>query len=210
MQPVHCAPPVPHAFGSLPGWHAPLPSQQPFGQFAGPQVEPMHVPWLHCAVALHVAHTVPLPHAATVSPRWQMPCPSQHPFGQVLELQVEATQDPAWQTAPRTHSEHAAPVEPHAESVFPFSHAPFAPQQPPGHVAGPHACIAWQNPPRHVEPGGHDEQKLPDVPHAPALLPGWQAPFWSQHPLGHVCESHARVTQTPSVHWPLGPQFAQR
>jgi hypothetical protein len=60
---AHCAPPPPHAFGSLPGWQAPFSSQQPRAQLVASHVESKQVPFSHSALALHRAQAAPkLPH----------------------------------------------------------------------------------------------------------------------------------------------------
>jgi hypothetical protein len=44
----------------------------------------------------------------------------------------------------------------------------------------------------------HDEHAAPTVPHALLVTPRWQAPFASQHPVGHVATEHVDASPPPA------------
>jgi hypothetical protein len=48
-------------------------------------------------------------------------------------------------------------------------------------------------PPAHSWPAAQLAQAPPPAPHADAAVPGWQAPAWSQQPLGQVAGSHVHA-----------------
>jgi len=80
----------------VPGWHLPLPSQQPLGQLHPalvPHDPPAHFPpW--SAQTWHLAP--PVPHAQSESPAWQLPKRSVQPAhdGDDLQACVCASQVP--------------------------------------------------------------------------------------------------------------------
>jgi hypothetical protein len=125
-QPAHIAPPVPHAPTSLPGWHTPFASQQPFGQVDLLQT---HAPPTHAVPLPQVAHArPPVPHAPTIVPGWHMPLPSQQPLPHIVESQV---QTPDSHDCPVEHGAQLAPALPHEVGVCEANgtHTPLA-QQP--------------------------------------------------------------------------------
>ena len=121
---------------------------------------------------------------------------------------------------------HAVPLEPHAVSTVPARHVFVASQQPSqvslhGHTPPlPPNCV-WQLLLLSQQPVGHvfgpqvkPEQipssqkpvegqvlhKKPSKPHAALVVPGWQTPCASQHPLGHVVSLQLVSWQLPPWH----------
>ena len=76
---AQAAPPAPHAPLAVPGWHAPLPSQQPLGQVDALH---WHAPLTHSVPVPHATQTAPpAPHCALVVPSTHA-VPAQQPTGQ--------------------------------------------------------------------------------------------------------------------------------
>jgi hypothetical protein len=70
---VQAAPPLPHAVCPVPGWHAPVVSQQPV-QVVGEQATATQA-WLwHCSVVLHWTQVAPaFPQSAALVPGMHVP-----------------------------------------------------------------------------------------------------------------------------------------
>ncbi len=92
--------------------------------------------------------------------------------------------------------------------------APLWSQQPLGQVDGPHANPAHA-PSEQVAPEPHVRQTSPSSPQAAVVVPGWQTPLPSQHPL-QLSGLQAVGWQTPprhdaskhGVHWAPPPPHA--
>jgi len=79
---THAFPPSPHAELAVPGWQAPVPSQQPLGQEAALHT---HAPSSHSCPAAHATHAAPAgPHVALFEllGGFTHVEPLQHPSGQ--------------------------------------------------------------------------------------------------------------------------------
>jgi hypothetical protein len=195
----HAPPPFPHAVVLVPDSQIPELSQQPVGQLVGLQVTPWQAPALQVSPGGQgVQASPPLPHEPVLVPDSQIPAVSQHPVGQVAALQGMAWQ--AWvaglQTRPLpSQFRQRDPSSPQARSSRPPTHfrppAPFAWQQPLGHVVASHpTCTptqAWAPGSHEVKPSaGQSSQTCPSSPHAVVAVPLWQWSVESQQPLGHV------------------------
>jgi hypothetical protein len=78
------APSLPHAPSALPDWHAPLPSQQPFGHDAGLQTQ---TPLAHSCPAPQATHGFPSLPQLLASGGLTQVTPLQHPVVQSDEAQ---------------------------------------------------------------------------------------------------------------------------
>jgi hypothetical protein len=201
----------------VPGWQAPLPSQQPPAQEVASQAQ---APFAQCwpaeqaaappqeqapavqpsaTLGSQVMHALPAaPQAAMVVGSTQPLAPQQP--AQLLALHPSAVQ--AW----FTHAEvlpqtaQAPPPVPHALLELPGWQASLASQQPEAQLGGPQppATHAWLE---HfcalVEQFAH---AAPPLPQAAEAVPGWQAPFASQQPFAQLVASQV---QAPCTHaWP--------
>jgi hypothetical protein len=127
----------------------------------------------------------PLPHEVVLVPDSQTPAPLQHPRGQVAALQGRVRQMPPEQMSSGGQSVHALPPVPQAVGLRPGSQKPRGSQQPLGQVAASHAG-PLHFPAEQVSLGGQGRHAAPPVPHSVVLVPGWQFPALSQHPVGQL------------------------
>ena len=113
-------PPMPQSAEVLPDWQTPLPSQQPFGQVAGPHTGVTHVPpWQRSVVEQTVHCPPPVPQPAALSPVVQE-FPLQHPLGQLEgpQLVTGCSHRPPpvvtdWQVKFVAHDSQLLPLLPH-------------------------------------------------------------------------------------------------
>lgn len=135
--------------------------------------------------------------------------PSQQPLHEAgVQVHVPLTQ--AWLPP---HTEQAAPPPPQAAAVLPGTHCPLLSQQPVGQVVAPQVMVdLLQLLLVHASSLPQLSQIWPPLPQAASLLPGWQLPFLSQHPLGQVAALqatalHALLTHfSPFLHaWQAAP-----
>jgi hypothetical protein len=109
-----------------PVWQFPFPSQQPFGQVAGPHVNPPHVPLSQKPVGGQTAHCWPLkPQAPLSVPGWQMLFWSQQPAGHVSPLQGVGRQLPSSHCVVGSHWLQKVPPTPQSEDWLPGWQAPL-------------------------------------------------------------------------------------
>ena len=97
MQFWQVAPPEPHSVATVPAWHAPAPSQQPWQESEHGQVPPPVGP----------------------SVVWQVPEPSQQPSGHVAGPQAKPAHSPCAQVAPAPHTRQTSPKLPQAPGSVP-------------------------------------------------------------------------------------------
>ncbi len=166
-------PPLPpHALERLPGWHL-SPSQQPLGHEA--LVQPHLPPWQAWPVSHLMQVVPPVPQAPTPLPATHLPPSSQQPLGQLLGVQAGEAHLPVWHFWSLPHCLQLSPPTPQFASVRVVMQFPWASQQPLEQVEALQACLTqdccWQAMP--LPQSLHD---WPDLPQAPGLLPGRQAP----------------------------------
>lgn len=153
-QPMQMRPPMPQAWGVVPGTQRLFTSQQPVAQVEGPQpgspppaapppalpppVGFAHAPPWQMRPGPQVTHIVPpTPHAVRVVPPWQMPFMSQQPAGQFWGPQPVVEPPPALPPVP--------PAEPPAVLASGKKNDP--PPVPPASIAW-----VWQVPAEHTWP----------------------------------------------------------
>jgi hypothetical protein len=202
LQTLQRAPPEPQAAIAVPGWQAPLTSQQPMGQVAALQLPARHAWPVHTCPGWQATHEAPpVPHAVTRLPGWQTPEASQQPVPQVAALHGALTQvrlEQTWVVPQATQV--APPPPPQAPLVVPAWHWPAASQQPFGQLTASQAAPAhaWLT---HVCAPPHATHGPPPPPHAPLAVPVWHCPLASQQPFGQLVASQEHV---PAVHrWPV-------
>jgi hypothetical protein len=192
-QATHAPPLRPHAGFPVPGWQL-VPSQQP----------PLHV-----RPPPHPVPQVPALHAWWAGQSAVAPHPQVPPLSQ------------AWPAGEVEQSVHAAPLVPHVAGAAPVtqSFVPVTSQQPPlqamvvpltthvllhepvvvSHAWPVGQSLLWTQrhfPPTHEFVPEHGPHAAPFVPQAVVEVPSWQAPFESQHPVGH------EVGVQEGTHWP--------
>jgi hypothetical protein len=195
----HVPPAGPQKLALVPGWHAPLASQQPLEQLVASQIHapPLHrvpeghdpeelphthLPFIQLSVWLgeQVIQAPPAVPQAVIDGDWHVPL-AQQPVGQIVASQTQA---PLTQWLPIVHG----PL------VFPQTHVPLTQLL--------------------VRRGSQLKQVPPAVPQKLVLVPGWQAPLASQQPLGQLVASqiHAPLLhlvpegqdgEFPHMHCPL-------
>jgi hypothetical protein len=169
VQSWHAAPPLPQSESAVPGWQAPVLSQQPPGQ--GPQGGgATHACPLQISPfgAQSWQDEPAVPQARSEVPGWHFtPVESQQPEGQLCGPHDEA--HTCWsQNRSAGHDWHAAPPVPHAAFALPDWHAPSASQQPAGQLAGVHDKMR-QDPP--LPPS--QSQALPRFEQSAQAPPPW-------------------------------------
>ena len=126
---VQGAPPLPQAPEVLPGWQAPLLSQQPFGQMVALQVTvDWHEPVLQTWFAPQTAQTPPpVPQACSLVPCTQLQLAAQHPVGHVLALHWTLVHFfvVAGHCWPAPQGTHWMPPVPQTAGLSPGMHAPL-------------------------------------------------------------------------------------
>jgi hypothetical protein len=192
------APPVPHAPLTVPGWQVPSRrSQQPVGHVEALQGGGWQTPALQLSPDGHEAHVKPpVPHAPGLVPVSQKPSASQQPVGQDFGPHATPMQTPVRHESPAGHGTHAEPPTPHAEVLVPDSQRPALSQQPIGQVIGLHVAPTHA-PIVHTSPTGQSAHDSPPMPQAAVLVPSWQVPVVSQHPVGQVAALQGEGLQVP-------------
>jgi hypothetical protein len=185
VQSWQLAPSEPHSFETVPAWHAPVTSQQPWQASEHGQVPPPVGP----------------------SVVWQVPDPSQQPAGHVVGPHAKPAHSPCAQVAAAPHTTQTSPKLPHAPESVPGWHTPL-PSQHPFWQESWLQGVGWQTPPRQDDPK-QLAHCAPPPPHAFGSLPGWQAPFSSQQPRAQLVASHVESKQVPFSHSALALHRAQ-
>jgi hypothetical protein len=155
--------------------------QQPLGQLLGPQVGATHWPLEQMEPPVQVAHAAPpVPQAVLFVHGWQAPLPSMQP------PQVAPWHTPvALQVRLAEHFTHATPLTPQAllavEPTPGVWQVSLLSQQPVQLDELQVDDVHW--PLEQDCPWPQTLQAFPPAPQADGVLPGWQLPLASTHPL---------------------------